>query len=174
MKTLNNVMIESDFDSMILEKSSSEGQLFLTASSFSMKQNKKVLLSKNDINYGFDLAKKYQYKANVISGKLRNYLAGRNKPNENIVFYVPSRALNILYTINFCLKKCRFVDDDEIVYGKYYPGFNVKIENLQNLIDSPSETVIVFSNTFGNIIIKKLLVSLPSSTTIISWNELFE
>lgn len=89
--------------------------------------------------------------------------------------YVPGRLINLLSLADKSLWKdldIRFFDDNEALRGKYYPGFPFPIESFPELEKEAVDSMIVASNTFGNVIIEKIKLRFPK-INIISWNDLF-
>jgi SAM-dependent methyltransferase len=66
----------------------------------------------------------------------------------DIALYVPARALNAMYLLNF--PNARLVDDSSEVHGKYLPFFTNSIESFQSLLHNPPRAILIFSRTFGN------------------------
>lgn len=76
---------------------------------------------------------------------------------KSIGVYVPGRLINILAVLGEKNKNLRFFDDNCLLFGTYYPGFDIPIENFEQFIDNPTDIVFIASYTFGNIIKEKIL-----------------
>jgi 2-polyprenyl-3-methyl-5-hydroxy-6-metoxy-1,4-benzoquinol methylase len=74
-------------------------------------------------------------------------------PEEDIAVYCPKRALNALSMLN--ISNCRFIDDTPEMLGKYMPSFNSCVEDFTSLINNPPKLLVIFSRTFGDIILTK-------------------
>ena len=67
----------------------------------------------------------------------------------------------------------RFFDDNPSLIKKYYPGFDVPIENKHDLIVKPVDILLIFSKAFGYKIKSNLQSVIDSKTEIVTWEELF-
>lgn len=81
--------------------------------------------------------KKFRNKVNNI---IANWL---NKGRVGI--YCPGRVLNLISTEY----KIDFYDDDNNLHNKYYPPFDSRIQNREQLLSNPPETLLIASRTFG-------------------------
>lgn len=82
--------------------------------------------------------------------------------------YIPLRAFPYLGLLRDT-QKLRFFDDDPGLHGAYYDGFDVPIENREDLIERPPSHVVVCSHAFGDRIAEKL----PPTVAVTKWSELF-
>lgn len=80
--------------------------------------------------------------------------------NETVGIYVPSRMINIMALKSdfFQNLKLFFYDDDEKLYGKYYPGFRFPIMNRNDLIINPPQHLLIMSYSFS----QKIYMNLPN------------
>ena len=134
----------------------------------------KTHVSKEEIINGNNIAANYKNKAILYNSKLKYFLIDIKNKNKTLGVYVPARFINILYISQVSDVKIRFFDDNPTVKNKYYPGFDIPIENKQDLIDNPVDVVLIFSKAFGSIIKDNLEGSIEVSTEIITWEELFD
>lgn len=112
-------------------------------------------LSKNSINRPYvdsginwsDFDEKYRIVLNKLRYKFQEY------PEIDIAVYCPKRALNALSMLN--ISNCRFIDDTPELFGKYMPSFNNSVEDFRSLITNPPKLLIIFSRTFGDVILTK-------------------
>lgn len=65
--------------------------------------------------------------------------------NGSLGIYCPARVLSILPN----QKRLRFFDDSEDIHKKYYPPFDICIENQFDLLSSPVDQLWIMSQTFG-------------------------
>ena len=84
-----------------------------------------------------------------------------------IGIYCPIRALALLERD----MSMRFFDDDPKLTGRYLPPFCSKIENRKQLLESPVDTLIIMSRTFGSKI-RTSLISQSYSKTVKTINDL--
>lgn len=106
---------------------------------------------------------------------LRNFLWQYKK--KTIAVYVPLRALNALYLLKDDVKKAgiklRFIDDSPHLWGKYLPGFKIRVVNEEELQADQPELVMVYSYTFGQAIAARLKRVLSPSIRIVKLNDIF-
>ncbi|WP_417412015.1 class I SAM-dependent methyltransferase [Hoeflea sp.] len=88
---------------------------------------------------------------------------------KDLGLYIPLRAFPFLSHLPASLK-LRFFDDDPGLHGRYYDGFDVPIENRDDLIANPPAHLIICSHAFGDQIASKL----PTGVSVTKWSELFE
>ncbi len=77
----------------------------------------------------------------------------------SVGIYCPARALAILPQNGVF----RFFDDSEDLHGKFYPPFKVKIENRDELLSNPVDTLFIMTRTFGNQLYVELSQQLVST-----------
>jgi 2-polyprenyl-3-methyl-5-hydroxy-6-metoxy-1,4-benzoquinol methylase len=85
--------------------------------------------------------------------------------------YVPLRAFAYLSRLPGNVK-LRFFDDDSGLRGRFYDGFDVAVENRQDLVARPARQVVVCSLAFGARIAERVRAESPQQRVIL-WNELF-
>ena len=112
----------------------------------------------------------YRHLAESAIGRFLDYLKCTLK-GESIGIYVPARAINVLSVIRekIDLSKIRFFDDNTLLHGTYFPGFDIPIESRLELIEKPPDRVLIMSRTFGDSIAKQL----RSSFEVTTWEDLF-
>jgi 2-polyprenyl-3-methyl-5-hydroxy-6-metoxy-1,4-benzoquinol methylase len=87
--------------------------------------------------------------------------------------YVPLRAFPYLGQLPTEVK-LRFFDDDPGLRGCFYDGFNVVIENQDELASRPPGLVIICSLAFGLKIAERLLEKQVGERHMVMWSELFD
>jgi len=87
--------------------------------------------------------------------------------------YVPLRAFPYLGQLSAGIK-LRFFDDDPGLRGHYYDGFDVPIENLDELVMHPPERLLICSLAFGHKIAARLRDRQISDIGVVTWPELFD
>lgn len=101
----------------------------------------------------------YIDKVKTQKEKLFKYIESITQ-NQSLGIYVPGRMINLL---SVCYEEVpdqiRFFDDNENLYGKYYPSINIKIENFEDFQSNPVDVMIIASFTFGSKIKDKILKS---------------
>jgi len=165
----NSIMLTTQL-AVDIKKSNFGGLLYASALSNDLKK----LPDSNVIEYQKKIGNQFIFLAHKDLEKIIILLQSAAQHNCTVGVYVPGRAINILSIIKsrMDLPKLRFFDDNPLLYRTYYPGFNVPIENRQDLIRDPSELLIIFTHTFGEKIKQELVNSLKD-TRILSWDDLF-
>ncbi len=80
-----------------------------------------------------------------------------NDRSVDLGFYVPLRALPYLSILKV-FDGVRFFDDDPGIHGKYFDGFDVPVENFQDLQARPVTQMIIMSLPHAPAIAKKIRV----------------
>lgn len=115
--------------------------------------NKIVLASERDT------LSAYIDKVERSKEKIFNYIESVMQ-SQSFGIYVPGRIINFL---SICYEKVpkqiRFFDDNANLYGKYFPGIDIGIENFEDFVRNPVDVMIVTSFTFGSTIKEKILKS---------------
>lgn len=87
--------------------------------------------------------------------------------------YVPGRMVNTLSVAEIPKRLClRFFDDNPLLENKYYPSFPQKIENFDDFLRCPPDSVFVASRTFGKNI-EERIGSHSEKVRLIGWDEVF-
>lgn len=103
---------------------------------------------------------------------LRNFAALAEKSGQGeLGLYVPLRAFPYLGQLSSGVR-LRFFDDDPGLHGRFYDGFDVPVENRQDLVARPASLVLVCSLAFG----AKIAANLRAESLeqkLVLWNDLF-
>ena len=100
--------------------------------------------------------------------KMDNYLRPLlNNPDASIGFYVPLRPLPYL-SIMKIFSGFRFFDDDPGVHGKYFDGFDVPVENFQDLKNRPTTHMAIMSLPHAKVIEQKIRSSFGDRIAVTS------
>jgi 2-polyprenyl-3-methyl-5-hydroxy-6-metoxy-1,4-benzoquinol methylase len=146
-----------------------------------LKVDKKKVLSRREIVEIQEMTKAefVQYAVKFIEQKKKiiKYFKEAADRNERIGIYVPGRFinwLNVIMDINSLYRECiRFIDDNKLLCGMYYPGYDNKIENLEQFLSNPTERLLISTYTYEKAIRKKILDS-GYSGNIMSIRELLQ
>lgn len=168
-KTLDNALKVGGFRPIYGRVGKYGGVLFRTSI-----RDDSVYVNKDEYNIGYELAINYKNKAAINNDKLKNFLIDIQKDNKTLGVYVPARFVNFLTVAGIEISKVRFFDDNPSIKGKFYPGFDIPIETIDDLIKTPTDIVLIFSKSFGKKIKENIDKKLPAITKIITWEELFE
>jgi SAM-dependent methyltransferase len=93
----------------------------------------------------------YENKVASNIKKFRAYISNLLEKG-SVGIFSPGRALAFLTPAD----TVRFFDDDPTLTGKYYPPFNIPIENRKSLMSYPVQTLVIMSRTFGAVILTSL------------------
>ena len=118
----------------------------------------------------------YRRAAKKVLSKLATYFSNATLMKESVGVYVPGRALNALSIIReqVDLANVRFFDDNNVLHGMYFPGFDTPIECREELINAPTERILIMSRVFGARIAKELRSVLHSRSALTTWEDIFE
>ncbi len=114
-------------------------------------------------------------KSNSTAQQVIKYLQAAQDKDQTVGVYVPGRAVNILTTIKdkIPLSGLRFFDDNNSLHGTFLPCFDIPIESRNDLMNRPTDKVIIMSRTFGHKIFNELnKAQLKSELTL--WDEVLD
>jgi len=100
-------------------------------------------------------ASTFQVKALNMMEKFKGMLDEAQAEGESIGFYVPLRAFPYIFS---CAsgREFRLFDDTPGWHQCYFDGYNVCVENFEDLATKPTKILVVMSLTFGEVIRDKL------------------
>jgi SAM-dependent methyltransferase len=87
--------------------------------------------------------------------------------------YVPGRIINALVAARIERAGLRFFDDNTLLRGTYFPGVPIPIESRTDLLETPTERLLIMSRSFGAAIAGQLTTQLPPRTVIRTWEDVF-
>lgn len=76
-------------------------------------------------------------------------LAAARRDGKTVGFYVPTRAINLLAITSADPSGYRFFDDNQTLWGSYFPGLPIRIENRAEWAANPPNLTLIMSKTFG-------------------------
>lgn len=100
------------------------------------------------------------FKKNLLSLKdnILNHIISEGEQGKSLGFYIPLRALPYLSLVNNKEEySIRFFDDNPALKNTFFDGFNIPVENMENLITSPVDTLYILSEAFGDKIKSKII-----------------
>lgn len=107
--------------------------------------------------------------------RLGDFVAAARRGGKTAGFYVPGRVINSLVVTGSDLSGCRFFDDNQRLWGTYFPGIPIRIENRSEWAAAPPDLTVIMSKTFGQKIRSELeVLGDDRRVRIVSWHELFE
>lgn len=94
--------------------------------------------------------------------------------DEVIGIFVPWRAMNVLGAKfeRVRQEKLRFIDDNPLLHGTFYPGFAPVVESMNDLLLNPPDCLLIMSRTFGDTIAAKLHQK-GFVAPVMTWNDLY-
>ncbi len=100
-----------------------------------------------------------------------------NKHKQKTVgIYVPFRAMNMVYLLKDTLASLnihlRFFDDSSYLRGKYCPGIDIPIENVDTLNSPRCDVILIYSYYFGKVIYEKIKHQVSPGTLIVNIGDL--
>jgi hypothetical protein len=91
---------------------------------------------------------------------------------QSLGVYVPARFVNAIGISQIPAQNIRFFDDDPGLLGTYYPGITIRIESRDDLLRSPTDSVLIMSRTFGPNLATEFRKLLPASTRVLTVADL--
>lgn len=113
------------------------------------------------------------FRAKAQTALQRFAALARQSSQGELGLYVPLRAFPYLGQLP-SEAGVRFFDDDPGLCGRYYDGFDVAIENRDELAARPPALVMVCSLAFGHKIAARLREKQLDKLRIVMWSELFD
>jgi 2-polyprenyl-3-methyl-5-hydroxy-6-metoxy-1,4-benzoquinol methylase len=120
-----------------------------------------------------DDSKFQTFRAKAQAALQRFASLARQSGQGELGLYVPLRAFPYLTQLA-PETRVRFFDDDPGLRGRYYDGFDVAIENRDELASRHPAQVIICSLAFGHKIAARLREKQLDKLRIVMWSELFD
>jgi hypothetical protein len=76
-------------------------------------------------------------------------LVAARRDGKTVVFYVSTRAINLLTVTSANLSGYRFFDDNQTLWGSYFPGLPIRIENRTEWAANPPNLTLIMSKSLG-------------------------
>ena len=167
--SLRHVVSEAGFDVLAIEKAEYGQSLYC----FAKPSNASPGLTKAaDDQAALDkfarFSERLERSLDLFRGCVKPLL---DDPAVDLGFYVPLRALPYLSTMKV-FEGVRFFDDDPGVHGKYFDGFDVPVENFQDLQARPVTHMIVMSLPHAPVIVRKIRASFGEQVLVKSLAEI--
>ncbi len=168
-QTLSNTLISIGASEMNIRKSEFGGALYA-----STKLTSDIAEPGSEaVSSEIEKALLFKERSKEITEKLSSFVRQIQNKEKTLAVYVPGRAVNALAISGVNLSHCRFFDDNSLLHGTYFPEISIPVEPRQNLINSPTDYVMIMSHSFGDRIAQELKSVLPSTTDIKTWTDLF-
>lgn len=118
------------------------------------------------------VALKYLSQARSNCDTLQEACARMTANGRSLGVYVPARFVNAVGISAIPPQTIRFFDDDPSLLGTYYPGIPIRIESREDLLRSPTDSVLIMSRTFGPNLAVELRKLLPASIKVLTVADL--
>jgi SAM-dependent methyltransferase len=118
------------------------------------------------------VALRYLSQARSNCDTLREACERMTADGQSLGVYVPARFVNAIGISHIPAQNIRFFDDDPGLLGTYYPGIPIRIESRDDLLRSPTDSVLIMSRTFGPNLAAELRKLLPASTRVLTVADL--
>jgi 2-polyprenyl-3-methyl-5-hydroxy-6-metoxy-1,4-benzoquinol methylase len=149
-QSLKNVVQASNLNFLEIRKSNYGKVLYCIARK--EKNSTPVTLTSNHTKFQL-------FKQNLLSLKdnILNHIRSEVEKGKSIGFYIPLRALPYLSLLKNTEKySIRFFDDNPALKNTFFDGFDIPVENMENLISRPVNTLYILSEAFGHKIKNKV------------------
>ncbi len=116
----------------------------------------------------------FHTKSGYVSDRIIKLFQEAEINNKSIGVFVPCRIVNILASVSqqINLNNVRFFDDNIKLHGTYYPGIDIKIESRDDLLQNPTDKLLIMSHSFCRKIYQELKNQRLNSK-IITWEDIF-
>lgn len=168
--TLSSTVKMAGYAETLLELSTFGGSLYCAMS----KTPNAIRLESEVVASSVQRARNYIASSQENNNKFKTYCNNILEKNETLAIYVPGRAVNALAVSELPLKNIRFIDDNPLLLGKYFPGIDIPVEERASLIANPTNHVLVMSRTFDTKLVGELKRSLPSAVNIQTISEILK
>ena len=163
--SFKSFLINNGASNIVIQNSNYGGILY---SKFNFHEQSKFELNKNNKTVGVNYLKKIEHSHFLLRVFFEKHA------HSSIGIYVPGRIINFLLNENINCKNLRFFDDDKNSYGRFYPGFDNKIENFEDFKTNLPDVVLIMSSFFGHKIEAKILnTSTMNKDKIYLWKDFF-
>lgn len=107
----------------------------------------------NSVTLSSDQRKFQLFKHNLLSlrDNILHHIISEGEQGKSLGFYIPLRSLPYLSLLNNEEEySIRFFDDNPALKNTFFDGFNIPVENMENLITKPVDTLYILSEAFGD------------------------
>ena len=150
-ESLKNIVLASNLNFLTIRKSNYGKVLYCIARK--EKNFNPVTLSPSQTKFQL-------FKDNllILKKNILNHIKSDAQLGKSIGFYIPLRALPYLSLLeNLDDYSIRFFDDNPELKNTFFDGFDIPVENFENLISRPVDRLYILSEAFGDKIKNKVL-----------------
>jgi len=162
--SLSRTVQAAGFSDIVVNRSNHGGVLYCYAQVGSKADNKKGVNTAKFV----DFCNKFKKTKN----KIEQLVYHHHEAGKSLGFYVPLRAMP--YISHLRTFPFRFFDDDPGIHGKYFDGFDIPVESLDDMKQKPVDTVVIMSTSFGKQIIARIEAQLQETVSPILLESLLE
>lgn len=150
-QSVNNLLAKYGLLSISIETSTLGGTIFGV---FKSEHLREIDYGSESINCFEVFCKEYDIKKQTIT----DYLKRTTTIGQNLGIYVAGRVINWLSVCmgSYDMGKIRFIDDNPLLEGTYYPGFDCSIESWDTFMRSPSDNVLVGTDTYEEAVMNRI------------------
>ncbi len=120
------------------------------------------------------LARRYIQKARDNCIVLGDECKKMTANGKTLGIYVPARFVNAMVISKMSSLGVRFFDDDPALAGTYYPGVPIKVEAGSALLESPTDSLLIMSRTFGPQLAERLRAQLPGGVSVMTVADILD
>lgn len=164
-ESLANVVQAAGFEPLLLEPAQHGGVLFCCAVPINTSVTREMPVE--------DASKFQAFRVKAQAALQRFAKLTSQHDQDELGLYVPIRSFPYLAQLQ-SESRIRFFDDDPGLLGRYFDGFDIAIENRDNLIDQPPAKLMICSLVFGEKIAARLREKWVNDIHIIMWSDLFD
>ena len=164
-ESLNNVLRAADFEPILLEPAKHGGVILCCAVPKKRFSAEKIIIRSTS---------KFQIFLTKAESALQRFSRLVSKSSQgDLGLYVPIRSFPYLGQLP-PETRVRFFDDDPGLHGRYFDGFDIAIENRDDLLANPPEQVMICSLAFGKKIATRLHEKQIRNLNVLMWSDLFD
>jgi 2-polyprenyl-3-methyl-5-hydroxy-6-metoxy-1,4-benzoquinol methylase len=171
MASLKNVLQFTDAEAVTMQKACFGGCIYAAVS---FDDHQAARLDPEQLAKPVMQAHQFRSRSESFNRRLAGYLGNSKKRSERVGIYIPGRAMNALVSAKIDCSHCRFFDDNENSWGKYFPGMNIPVESRQQLLANHTDRVLIMSLPFGDQIKRELQKELLPHVKITTLAELLD
>jgi hypothetical protein len=91
---------------------------------------------------------------------IENFIKHGMSEGNSFGCYVPLRSIPYLSTLGIT-NEVRFFDDDPGIHKKYFDGFPIPVENMEDLRENPVSHLLILSTAFGEMLRDRINEKIP-------------
>ncbi|KYG81136.1 class I SAM-dependent methyltransferase [Roseivirga echinicomitans] len=159
-ESLRNVVESAGFEVLSIRPADFGGVLYCVA---------KVSETKDwTAKKGTSKFEKFDKNLHTLKNKVVDLINLGLQENNTLGCYIPLRAMPYLAIADIgSNNNIRFFDDNAGIYNQYFDGFEIKVENFQDVVDEPVTHMVIMSAAFGQKIKNKIIDKIGKDKMVI-------